>query len=152
MSVVKDRTLLPAEVDDHSSLREVGEALALPGAAILTVGEHDVALPDAVRSLLVDAVAALSRGEAVTVAPRRTVLTTQEAADLLSITRPTLVRLLEDGKIPFTTPGRHRRIQLADVLEFQQNQRAARLTALERMAADAEPDPDYAVDDPIVTR
>ncbi|UOT04941.1 excisionase family DNA-binding protein [Rhodococcus opacus] len=53
-------------------------------------------------------------------------LTTQEAAELLGITRPTLVRLLEAGKISYSSPGRHRRVELADVLAFRQHERARR--------------------------
>lgn len=49
---------------------------------------------------------------AITVAPTHTVLTTSEAADLLGISRPTLVRLLEAGEIPYEQPGRHRRVRL----------------------------------------
>ncbi|ABG96224.1 possible excisionase [Rhodococcus jostii RHA1] len=60
----------------------------------ISTPEGSAPLPDSVRRLLVDAVTALDRGQAVTVEPHRTVLTTQEAAELLGITRPTLVRLL----------------------------------------------------------
>lgn len=80
-----------------------------------------VALPEPLRQVLTDAAEALASGHAVTVEPRRTVLTTSEAADLLEISRPTFVRLIESGKIPFTAPVRHRRVELADVLKFQQD-------------------------------
>lgn len=62
---------------------------------------------------------ALAEGRAVTVAFHDATLTTQEAADVLGISRPTLVRLLEHGEIPYEQPGRHRRVQLQDVLDFQ---------------------------------
>jgi excisionase family DNA binding protein len=51
----------------------------------------------------------MREGKAITLVPRTQRLTTQEAADFLGISRPTLVKLLEDGKIPFDQPGRHRR-------------------------------------------
>lgn len=84
--------------------------------------------------------------------PHRTVLTTQEAADLLGITRPTLVRLLEAGKIPYTSPGRHRRVELSDVLEFQQGERARRSQVFEEMAHEEPLDPGDAVDGFVSTR
>jgi len=62
---------------------------------------------------------ALERGYAVTVVTHEATLTTQEAADVLGVSRPTLVRLLEQGQIPYDQPGRHRRLRLQDVLEFQ---------------------------------
>ncbi|GAB2688716.1 helix-turn-helix domain-containing protein [Thalassiella azotivora] len=62
---------------------------------------------------------ALDRGLSVTVTSHAATLTTQEAADVLGVSRPTLVRLLEQGRIPYDQPGRHRRVHLADVLAFQ---------------------------------
>ena len=56
-----------------------------------------------------DVVTALSRGLAISIAAHDTMLTTQEAADLLNVPRPTLVRLLTDGEIPYTMRGQHRR-------------------------------------------
>ncbi|MFN2495229.1 MAG: helix-turn-helix domain-containing protein [Pseudonocardiaceae bacterium] len=80
-------------------------------------------LPDELYEVLRDVVAALSQGPAITVAPQHTVLTTSQTADLLGASRPTLVRLLEAGKIPFDKPGRHRRIRLGDLLAYQQRPR-----------------------------
>lgn len=62
---------------------------------------------------------ALQQGLAVTVSTHEASLTTQQAADVLGVSRPTLVRLLEHGRIPYEQPGRHRRVQLQDVLDFQ---------------------------------
>ncbi len=75
---------------------------------------------------------------AVSIAPHNTMLTTQEAADLLNISRPTLVRLLVDGEIPFTKRGRHRRVMLRDVLDYQERTRRERRQTLDDMAAQAE--------------
>ncbi|WP_415394531.1 helix-turn-helix domain-containing protein (plasmid) [Rhodococcus globerulus] len=83
--------------------------------------------------MLVDVLQHLSRGTAVTVEPHRTLLTTQEAADILGITRPTLVRLLEAGEIPYTAPGRHRRVELAHILTYQSDLQKHRTSALAEM-------------------
>lgn len=80
-----------------------------------------------------DIVTALSQGLAITVAPQHTVLTSGQAAELLGVSRPTLVRLLEAGEIPFDKPGRHRRIKLGDLLAYQQRARRARATGLDEM-------------------
>ena len=66
---------------------------------------------------------ALAHGNAVTLTTHAASVTTQEAADMLGISRPTLVRLLEAGQIPFEQPGRHRRVRVQDVLAFQARRR-----------------------------
>ena len=95
-------------------------------------------LPGEVFEVLREVVAALSQGLAITVAPHQTVLSTSEAAQLIGVSRPTLVRLLESGEIPFDKPGRHRRVRLADLLAYQQASRRRRATLLNKMVADAE--------------
>jgi excisionase family DNA binding protein len=77
-------------------------------------------LPGPLREVLTLAAAALAAGRPVTLACHEPTLSTQEAADLLGISRPTLVRLLDAGVIPYDRPGRHRRVQLADLLAHQQ--------------------------------
>ncbi len=78
-------------------------------------------------------VEALASGQAVTIAPLHQRLTTQEAADLLGVSRPTLVKLLETGEIPFEQPGRHRRVRLVDVLACRERASLERRAALDRM-------------------
>lgn len=75
-------------------------------------------------------------------------LTTQEAADFLSISRPTLVKKLEDGAIPFerTTGGKHRRVRLVDLLQYRDGQRTERRKALRELAAEAQAAGAYDVD------
>ena len=94
---------------------------------------------------------AMRDGLAVTVAPQNLTLTTQEAADMLGISRPTLVRLLESGRIPFEKVSRHRRVLLADVLDYQQRQRRRASEALADMVADSQHFGDYD-DDPAAVR
>jgi excisionase family DNA binding protein len=69
--------------------------------------------------------------------PRTQRLTTQEAADFLGISRPTLVKLLERGKIPYDQPGRHRRILFSDLLAYLDRRGEERRAALDRMTEEA---------------
>jgi excisionase family DNA binding protein len=154
MTALMTRTVLPSPAGDRDALDALGVALS-GGHEVYVSAEGEsagVRLPDELRAVLVDAVAALARGNAVTVEPHRTVLTTQEAADLLGITRPTFVRLLDAGKIPFTAPGRHRRVELADVLAYRDDQKTTRRQALDAMADQATPDPQDDVRGLITTR
>jgi excisionase family DNA binding protein len=81
---------------------------------------------------------AMAYGQGVTVIPQNALLTTQEAAELLGISRPTLVRLLEDGEIPYEQRGRHRRIMLADLLAYQASMRRERREALDWKAQEGQ--------------
>jgi excisionase family DNA binding protein len=80
---------------------------------------------------------------AISIAPHNTMLTTQEAADLLNVSRPTLVRLLADGEISHTMRGRHRRVMLQDILDYREHTRRDRRQTLDQMAIEAEDDDLY---------
>ncbi|GGP39514.1 hypothetical protein GCM10010185_08840 [Saccharothrix coeruleofusca] len=97
-------------------------------------------LPPEVFEVLRDVVAAMSQGLAITVAPQHTVLTTSEAAHLLGVSRPTLVRLLEAGEIPYEQPNRHRRVRLADLLAYRERARRSRAAGLDDMVRTSEED------------
>ncbi len=140
-TAIFERTVLPPE-DPKESLDELGAALAVSerdsATAFLDVKGECLVVPREVVEVLRGVVEAMSRGQAVTVAPVHLRLTTQEAADLLGVSRPTLVKLLEDGEIPFERPGRHRRVRLADLLAYRDRASKERRAALDRMVAIAD--------------
>lgn len=96
-----------------------------------------IMLPHPVREALYNVVLALSQGKGISLVPHSQMLTTQEAADLLNISRPTLVKLLEQGRIPFEKPGRHRKVRLDALLQYQEQTRANRRAALRELSKDA---------------
>lgn len=81
---------------------------------------HDLILPRQAITLLRDLLAEMAQGNAVTVVPTHAELTTQQAANLLNVSRPHLVKLLEDGTLPFTKVGTHRRIRYEDLIAYKQ--------------------------------
>jgi excisionase family DNA binding protein len=146
-AAARERTVLPPK--DGSDLARFARGLeGIPGSTKARLVGPDgsyLDIPDELYSVLRDAVMALSQGMAISIAPHNTMLTTQEAADLLNISRPTLVRLLTDGEIPHTMRGRHRRVMLRDILDYQDRTRQDRRRSLDEMAADAEDDDLYEV-------
>jgi len=74
----------------------------------------------------------------VSVIPQSARLTTQQAADYLGVSRPTIVRLLERGEIPMTKPGRHRYVQLQDLVTYREATRDRRRDILDAMTREAE--------------
>jgi excisionase family DNA binding protein len=115
--------------------------------ALVAADGEVLELPDAILDALRQVAAALSSGLGVTVAPLSTMLTTQEAADYLGISRPTLVRILERGEIPMEKPGRHRFVQLKDVIEYKERDDAYRREVLKALIEDAESNDLYAKTD-----
>jgi excisionase family DNA binding protein len=145
MPVTTDHTVLPDHANGFADLMTVVKYLQAGERGVVTCGDQTAELPPGLTDVLVRAVQALADGQAVTLSPHRTTLTTQEAAELLGVSRPTLVKLLETGQIPFTQPGRHRRVQLVDVLAFQERQTKARADALSELANAPDPDPTNSV-------
>jgi excisionase family DNA binding protein len=139
---LRERTVLPPE--NPAELNRLAQGLidveAAGRAKLVGPDGSQIDIPDELYGVLRDVVNALSQGLAISIAPHNTMLTTQEAADLLNVSRPTLVRLLTDGEIPHTTRGRHRRVLLRDILDYSEHTRTERRSALDQMATDAEDD------------
>lgn len=97
-----------------------------------------VDLPRSARNVLEKTLAFMAEGKNVVVLPEPNEVTTQKAADLLRVSRPFVVKLLESGKIPFRMVGKHRRILLEDVLKYKDKIDKDRLKTLEKLAAEAQ--------------
>ena len=140
---IHDETYLPREddaeiVDFLSALRDRARQPADARPRLVGPDGQGIELPESMFEVLLQVASAMKAGLAVTVAPHHLMLSTQEAADLLRISRTTLVRLLETGVIPFDKPSRHRKVRLDDLLEYRRRQRSQAEIALADMVADTE--------------
>ncbi|MFF2556813.1 helix-turn-helix domain-containing protein [Nocardia sp. NPDC058058] len=118
---------------------------AKPSYALVGAVEHDrIELPREVHQALKQVVAALLAGKAVTVAPRNMTLTSQQAADLLGVSRPTVKRLIEKNELPAERIGTRHRLKLDDVLDYREARRQRQYDALAATAVDITGDEDPA--------
>jgi excisionase family DNA binding protein len=100
-------------------------------------GTHQIRLPDTLYRLLMRIVQDLADGKAVSLTSAAQEMTTQDAAGFLGVSRQFIVRLLDEGKIPFHRVGTHRRVCLQDLIAFRKQRDLRRHDAIARMAREA---------------
>lgn len=155
-AALAQQTYLPD--DTQAQVAEVRSFLAAHAAVhgrpveprFLLVGHGEgeqVELPEPIYQVLVQVADALAAGKAVTVAPTSTTLTTQQAADLLGVSRPTVVRIIEAGDLPADRVGNRRRVRLSDVLAYRERRRQSQYDMLAASAVDLDDE-----DEPDVVR
>lgn len=94
----------------------------------------DIELPAAAVQLLVHLLTQMAEGNAITLMPIHAELTTQQAADLLGVSRPFLVKELDEGKIPFRKVGTHRRVLFVDLMRYKESMDSKRHEALDELS------------------
>lgn len=96
-----------------------------------------VPIPAELFQVLAEAANVLALGDGISILPYSAKLTTQEAADFLGISRPTFVKILQSGAIPYEMAGRHRRVTLRDVVNYQERVHSERRATLAELAKDS---------------
>ena len=126
-----------------NQLRKILAAHVNDGAKLDVLDENnnqlEITLSPGLSSVLIELLRHVGRGDAVTLVPVSKMLTTQQAADILNVSRPYLVSLIEKGQIPHVSVGRHRRIRAEDLFDYKAKRDFERDKALSALAAsDAE--------------
>jgi excisionase family DNA binding protein len=104
----------------------------------------EATLPPGAVDLLLEILGHMANGNIVQIVPRHAELTTQQAADLLGVSRPFLVKLLENGEIPFSKVGAHRRVKYVDLMAYKQRDDDKRRAVLDELAREGQ---DLGLDD-----
>lgn len=118
------RDYLQAHSQDSSDIEILEES----------AGRDALVMPRAVVELVEHMLGQLGQGRGISVIPSQAELSTQQAADMLNVSRPYLIGLLEAGKIPFRAVGRHRRITFEDLMEYKRHDDLQRRSAADELA------------------
>jgi excisionase family DNA binding protein len=105
-----------------------------PRCQLVGPSGEPIPIPEAVFYLFERVAEVMARGDAITIVPVGKEVTTQQAADLLNVSRQYLVRLLDDGRIPFRRTGKHRRVRVEDVLAFKERRDKDRRAGLRELS------------------
>ncbi len=129
-----ERHLISAVEAERSGIAAVDLLLERRDCARLVGSSgEEIELPDSAYRALRDAVHQLRQGHAVAIVPVHTELTTQEAADMLNVSRQYFVRLLDGGRLPYHRVGTHRRVRFGDLMEYKRHRDQERREGLRRL-------------------
>ena len=148
MSTLKNfQTVAPTEADTllaRESSRRLASCMfgrrASVRVQLLDEGEkgEPVEVPASALHLFLHLLTEMSQGNAVTLIPTPAELTTQQAADLLNVSRPYVVKLLDEGTIPSRLVGKYRRVRFDDLMAYKRKDDLARAKVLDQLTADAQ--------------
>ena len=140
MSTILEKGTTPPNEREMELARESSRKLSPFAHENLRVKieDQEVVLPAAAVNALVQILTDMAAGNAVTLIPIHAELSTQEAASLLNVSRPFLIKLLEEDRIKYRKVGTHRRVLYKDLLEYKQRSDTERDRALAELAADAQ--------------
>jgi excisionase family DNA binding protein len=131
--------LLARESSRRLAIHKLGKRSSIR-IQLLDNGEEaeTVAIPASALRLFQQLLIEMSHGNAVTLIPTHAEMTTQQAADLLNVSRPYLVKLLDDGKIPCRTVGKYRRVRFDDLMAYKRKDDEARAKILDQLTTEAQ--------------
>lgn len=140
-AIIEEKPTSLPSTEERALARQASSAIATTQPSELRVRLDDgqeLTLPKSATRLIAHLLTEMAQGNAVTIIPIHANLTTQEAADHLSVSRPYLIGLLEAGKIPFQMVGTHRRVRFEDLIAFKAAAEKRRHEMMEELAAQSQ--------------
>lgn len=145
MALISHRQM-PPTAQDAALARTSGHALApyaktdrpVKVRIVEGLNEQALELPAGAVALLMDVLEAMAAGRGFTLIPENAELTTVQAADILNVSRPYLIKLLEEGQIPHRKVGKHRRVLMEDVMAYKARDDQERQAVLDELAREAQ--------------
>jgi len=128
-----ESVLIPDQ--EKEAIAQLEQILSLESSQLRLVASNgeEIAIPESVYSILGQVVRAMASGQAISIVRHNRELTTQQAADILNVSRPFLVKLLENGEIPHIKVGSHRRILFQDVMIYKEQRKVKRRQLLDEL-------------------
>ena len=120
---------------EQESIAQLAEILSRESAQpkLVTSNGEEIILPESVCNILRQAVQTMASDRAVSIVRYNRELTTQQAANILNVSRPFLVKLLDEGAIPYIKVGSHRRIRFKDLIIYQEHRDSKRRKLLDQL-------------------
>ena len=130
-----EHTVETPSVADRAKARDVAARLREGDDLIVKGRRGSVTVPRTIAQSILDLIDAWAEGGTPIVSAADEEVSTQQAAEILNLSRPTVVKFLDQGRIPFTSPGKHRRVRVSDLMAFKAKLDRERRAALERVSA-----------------
>ncbi|MEH2405442.1 helix-turn-helix domain-containing protein [Nostoc sp.] len=120
---------------EAESIKELERVLSVKDfqAKLLGANGEKINIPEPIYQVLLQVVHAMASGKAISIIPQQQELTTQQAAELLNVSRPYLIKLLEQGEIPHIKVGSHRRVRFDDLMKYKQQRDTKRREGLKEL-------------------
>lgn len=123
-----------AQEHEKTCIKHLENILQLEGSPIKLVGNgEEITIPESVYQVLCQAVQAMALGKAISIVIQERELTTQQAAEMLNVSRPYLIKLLEQGEIPYIMVGTHRRVPFEELMKYKQQRDTKRREFLQQL-------------------
>ncbi len=135
---------VPEEADSRAAEESSRRLSSIPNPTSLSIRvesegrDESIPIPASLCRLLQDILTNMAKGNAITIVPTHAELTTRQAADILNVSRPFVIQLIETNQLPHRMVGTHRWVLFKDVIDFKIRNREARMKVLEELAAEAQ--------------
>ena len=124
----------PSADSEKKELSNLVDNLSNVGKIALVVNGQEIEVPSVIYFALIEVVKTLNNGDSVTLIPMDKELTTQQAADILNVSRPYFIKLLENGTIKFRKTGTHRKVLMQDLIEYRNKRAENRHASIEELS------------------